>query len=259
MKKVLEEIGLNKNEILVYDTLLYKGEMTPSQIAENSGLSRTNAYAVLKGLLKKNIIKEFEKRKKLTYQVEHPQKLLDFVKEKRQKQEEAYKDLSLYMPKLIGDYEIITSTPGASYHKGLDELRRVYDEIIGLKKDVYVIASKYGRERKDVSKFMQEYLDKQSKAGIRSKAIVPITSDMKKFDIEEDEYKKRAKKNLVEIKAFPPTFITYSQVLVYGNTVAITSFKNEIHTTWIGDKEMAQTFRTIFMTLWDSEIGEKIT
>lgn len=259
MQEVLENIGLNKNETVVYGALLHSGEMTASRVAEKTGLTRTNSYAVLKTLLKKGIISEFSKKKKLTYQVEHPQTLLDFVKEKRQKEEEAYKELTLHMPKMIDDYEIVTSVPGASYLKGMNELKRVYDDILGAKKDVYVMASKYAREKKEVMRFMEEYLVKQGKAGIHSKAIVPMVSSSKKFDKSDKEYLDNAGKYKTEVKLFPPTFLLYSQVMVYGDAIAITNFKNQIVTTWIGDKDMAQTFRTIFMALWENNLGEQIT
>ena len=58
MKKILEDIGLNKNEALVYNTLLYKGEMIPSQIAEYTGITRANSYAILKSLVEKGVIEE---------------------------------------------------------------------------------------------------------------------------------------------------------------------------------------------------------
>jgi len=253
MQKVLEDIGLNKNETLVYLDLLYRGEMIPSKISENIGLARTNVYAILKGLVRKEIIEEFERKKKLTYKVKHPQALLELMKEKRQREEESYKNLSLMVPKLVDEYEIVTGIPGASYLKGVDELRRVYEDISAVKKDVYVFGSKYARDKKEASAIMKEYIKEQSSLGIKAKVLMPRTSAKKTTDAKKD------KNSLVETKYLPPAFLLYSQVIVYGRAIAITSFKKQIITTWIGDEDMAQTFRTIFMTLWDSEIGERVT
>lgn len=252
---ILEDIGLNKNEALVYQTLLNKGELIASQVAETTKLNRPNAYAILKSLTQKGVIEEFDKKKKLTYRVDHPQKLLDFMQNKRQEQEEKYKELSLIMPKLIDDYEIVMNKPGVSYLEGFDGFKRVYQDILKTKKDVYVMVSKYARERKEIREFMTIQITKQKERGVKVKAIRP---EISKSSLGEAEYIERAKHSLVEIKSMPPSFLLYSQVLIYGDTVAITSFKNKFITTWIQNKDIAQTMRTIFMTMWDSGIGEKI-
>ncbi|RJO60767.1 hypothetical protein C4544_04495 [candidate division WS5 bacterium] len=249
MEKVLSDIGLNKNEIDVYLGLLYEGEMTPSHVADHTGLSRTNSYAILKGLAKKEIIEEFEKKKKLHYRVLHPQTLIEMVKAKRERQENAYKNLSLMMPKLIDDFEIVSGVPGASYLKGVNELERVYKDISQARKDVYVFSSKYSQDKKEAIALMRKYIKEQAKLGIKAKVLMPQNS--KKSETGK-------KNNLVEVKYLPASFLLFSQIIVYGDAIAITSFKTNVVTTWIGDKDMAQTFRTIFMTLWDSDIGGKL-
>jgi hypothetical protein len=43
-----------------------------------------------------------------------------------------------------------------------------------------------------------------------------------------------------------------SQVIIYNNTVSITSLKKEIVTTVIENEDIAQTFKKIFDYLWDA-------
>lgn len=248
MEKVLLDIGLNKNEVEVYQALLLEGEMTPNQVAEQTGLSRTNAYAILKGLVKKEVIEEFEKKKKLAYKVLHPQTLIEMMKAKRERQENAYKNLSLMMPKLIDDYEIATSVPGASYLKGVKELERVYKDISRAKKEVYIFSSKYSNNKKEATALMRKYIKEQARLGIKAKVLMPKSSHKSETS---------KKNNLVEVRFLPHSFLLFSQILVYGDAIAITSFKSNLVTTWIGDKDMAQTLRTVFLTLWQLAPSEK--
>jgi hypothetical protein len=44
-----------------------------------------------------------------------------------------------------------------------------------------------------------------------------------------------------------------SQIIIYNNTVSITSLKKEVITTIIENEDIAQTFKKLFNYLWDTE------
>ena len=46
-QSVFKEIGLNENEVIVYNLLLDYGEIAPPKISELTSINRQNAYAII--------------------------------------------------------------------------------------------------------------------------------------------------------------------------------------------------------------------
>jgi sugar-specific transcriptional regulator TrmB len=126
---ILEKIGLNKNESYIYNILLTNGEMSAPDIAEKARLklTRQNTYMVLKGLVKRGLVEELDKRKKLTYRLEHPQKLLDFLEEEKKALEENEKMVESVLPEIISDYNLAHNKPGIAYYEGTQGIRKIFE------------------------------------------------------------------------------------------------------------------------------------
>jgi len=78
----LAGLGLSEKEQAVYSALLEIGGAFPSKVSEITKLNRSTTYSVLTDLAVKGLIIEMRRRNKIFYQIEKPQKLLRFARER---------------------------------------------------------------------------------------------------------------------------------------------------------------------------------
>jgi len=56
IEQTLEQLGLNKKEIMIYLEILKRGKTTPARVALSTAINRATVYSVAKNLIKKGII-----------------------------------------------------------------------------------------------------------------------------------------------------------------------------------------------------------
>src|SRR3982751_5409148 len=102
LRRELEKAGLSDKAALVYITLLQMGGAYPSTISETTRLNRSTVYKILLDLSVKNLVTEITRGKKLFYQVEKPEKLIRFSRNKAEMAQEAYEKTKELIPELEG-------------------------------------------------------------------------------------------------------------------------------------------------------------
>ena len=80
--KFLRDIGLTDNEIRIYLELLSTEEALASDLADRTDINRTLTYQILKKLLKRGLISYVIKNNTKYFKAGHPDKLVDYLKEK---------------------------------------------------------------------------------------------------------------------------------------------------------------------------------
>jgi len=239
---LFEEIGLNHSEIKIYKRLLEYGELSPPRLSELTGLTRQNAYAALRTLSNKELIDEDRRKKKLTYRPVHPGKLNELVDRKIDESREVHRSLQSFLPELEGMYFLSGNKPGITYFEGLNGVKRIYEDILKDKPNqVQVFRSVYDKERLD--KYLTWYIKRQLAAGIETRIISPklVTDDL----IEKDKKLNRARKYVPE-----SLFRINTQIMIYNNNIAFITLEKKLMGFVISSKDVAQTLRTIFETLW---------
>ena len=81
-EEILEELGLSKNEVKVYLTLLEAGSATSWEISKRIKIHRTNTYDALNRLVRKGLVSYISKSDKKLYQILEPSQLRNVLKEK---------------------------------------------------------------------------------------------------------------------------------------------------------------------------------
>ena len=143
--EILKKVGLTDSQARVYYCLLQDGTMSPPELAEKTGLSRENCYAIANRLTELGII-EHTDDKKANYRVLNPS-ALEVLAEKRRKimakNEKFVKDnLSSLMDIFYANNEM----PGARTLEGPDGIKEVYLDILRVKKDVYFLRTEADAE-----------------------------------------------------------------------------------------------------------------
>ncbi|PIZ01201.1 hypothetical protein COY62_00045 [bacterium (Candidatus Howlettbacteria) CG_4_10_14_0_8_um_filter_40_9] len=243
---ILTNIGLNKNESLIYETLLSYGEMIASELTEKTKLGRQNTYAVLKTLVQKGLVEEFDKKKKLTYRVEPPQKLLEYTENKKIELEENEKTLSSLLPTLMSDYNLAHNKPGVVYYEGIEGIKRIYEDTLREKpEEILVFRSPY--EEKRLNKYIFDYMRRRAKLNIKTKIISP-TNPSKEIEKNDELYQKERKYIPINI------FDLYTEIDIYGNKVAFMSFKKNVMGFIVESPDVTHTLRTLFNLIWKAEL-----
>ena len=233
--KLLEQIGLTKNQSLVYLSLLKLGSTTAQNIIKESGMHRSRVYDSLERLedlgLVSYVVKDFKKY----FQAAAPEKLLDYVDEKK----EIVSQLISELKKLEG---MKKEEINASIYKGKEGIKTIHSAMLKEVKDVYVLGAK-GMIFKELPYFIPNFEKERIKKKIKFKLIY----DKKEFrEFEKDKIKRK----MFEGKSLPPGFDSKSVVNIFGNKVAIVLWKDYPSGFIINNKDVADSFRKWFELMY---------
>lgn len=144
--KILEQIGLSKNESEIYLALLDLGPSSISKISEKTAIHRPLIYKALPELLEKKLISQTQKGKNVLYVAEPPNRL-----------ESIFDDLKYQffemLPDLEDSYSSNNKKPKIRFLEGKDGTKRVFDDVVRSlnKGDTFYryTSNKDGKEKKD--------------------------------------------------------------------------------------------------------------
>ena len=239
---LLEQSGLNQSEVKIYKRLIEYGELTPPRLSELTGLTRQNTYAALRTLTSKQLIDLVPRRKNLTYQAQHPNKLVEYVDKQINETKIVQKSLAANLPELVSLFNLTNSKPGIVYFEGLESIKNIYlDGLRSKPEEVLVFRSTHDDDK--LGNFLINYKKRRALNGTRTKMIsqTEVTEQM----IQDD------KKLLIQRKYVPDeVFHLDTEVAIASNQVSFITFDKKVTGFVITSKEVAQTLRTIFDSLW---------
>lgn len=243
----LIKLGLTPDQAKIYEVLVSSPVLPAKIIAGRTGVSRELTYVVLKQLEELDLIEKSTNTKIIMFRAKNPRsikKILEKKYEAAQSAEKAYQDI---VGSMIGDFNIAHSKPYIRYYEGIEGLQKTYDHLLKYAKTVYVVRSIYDNENPTIRKMVIEQIKKQAAKKIRSYVLSPLLPHMSQDKLRHDLERNITRKIVTKEKLTLP-----SQVIIYNNTVSITSMKKEMITTIIENEDIANTFRTLFSYMWDS-------
>ena len=128
-ERVLEDVGLSKNEARVYAALLNAGAATPAAIAKRSRLHRTNVYDALKRLSERSLVASVQDKDARQYRAAQPEALQTMLQEKQAK-------LEMIMPQLKLAQQLNADTGNAGVYEGWKALTTILDEFLKYNKPI---------------------------------------------------------------------------------------------------------------------------
>lgn len=243
-KDTLIKIGLNEGEAKIYETLLLEGALPVILLSKKINLTRTNTYNILSSLIKKGLVESVEKKKKMYFHAGSPEKLRNIF-EKTNKEKDIIKDeLTNILPALTSAFLASSNKPSINYWEGISGLERIYNDILKEKKNLLIFASIIDREMPEFNKLIDKQIKKQIKQEIKVKALV-------REETLTNNYAQNKKAKNIEVrglKNYKPT----SQIIIYGDKVAITSFKKDLMSTLIQNESIANSLKNIFEIIWQN-------
>jgi sugar-specific transcriptional regulator TrmB len=238
-------IGLTDKEADIYDLLIRKGEVLAATIIKESGLKRATVYKSLYALEKKGLVSKRDIKKKIHFRPESPDKLLSYAEEQIKLQERAKLDIQAMLPNLTSSYILSVEKPVVSIFEGVKGMQDVFDDINKTQTDILLYRSVYDDQHPELDTLIQKQIKQQVKLGIHTRTITPLAKQTKEVFTKYDE------KNLVTRHIVDSHLLSLpSQILIYGEKVAIISLKNNIVATVINHPDIAETFKKLFELLW---------
>ena len=240
---LLRKAGLTESQAKGYLALIEHGDLTPVELAEKTGESRTNGYAICEKLEKLGLATKKD-GPKAAYTPAHPA-ALEVLAEKRRKvlmrnEQEVKGGLS----PLIDMYYRFRETPGARTLQGTDGIREVFADVIRTGADVYFIRTPADIQTLPDEFFWQHQKDRTA-AGITTFALTPLSDHAKQGVLSG-----RDQENAFHRTFYPPEAYTEPvEIQIYGDKLAFIAYGETQMATIVHSPPIAAAMRQMLILL----------
>ena len=238
--EILKKAGLTDSQAKGYLALIENGALTPVEIAEKAGETRTNGYAIADKLVDLGLARKTN-GSKAKVEAENPTKIRSLIASRQQQLKVVNDELTGLLPSLLSRFRLTSDQPGVMSLEGIDALKLVYDEIIATKQDVLIFPSAHDRTDPETSELIDKQIKRQREAGVKSLALISA---------DEFDAIKAQEDGLLSVRKLPDGVSFDAQIMVFGNTVVSTVFRHGIVSTIISSPDTASTLRNAFFAIW---------
>ena len=245
--KILEEIGLTKSETNVYLALLELGSSSTGKIVDKSKASSSKIYEILDRLMQKGLVSFIIKSGVKFFEAAPPERIMDFLKEKEKTFSEQKNELKKIIPELELKRNLSKYKSEATVFKGIKGGETAFRYMVNsmTKEDewiAFVVSFTNKRYFDSISNIHRWRANK----GLRARLII---NEEKRADAEA-----RGDIPLTEIKFVPGELQTPAIVNVAGNITLINIMGEDATAFMIESKDVADSFRNQFETLWTQKV-----
>jgi len=235
---LLEKLGLTKNEITIYLSLLELGSTTTGPLGKKSGLHSSRVYESLNKLIDKGLVGFVIKSNRKYFSAADPNKIFDIIDEEKRKAQQLIPQL-----KLLKRGKAIEEN--ATVYEGYKGVKSVYDNIVRSlnKGDEILVFGARGADESFMSKtYFKEYTKRRIKKGIKMKMI--FNEDARETG------KFYSDLPNTEVKYMPKDMKTPAAVDIYANNVGTLILKPKPMVFLITSKEVADSYKEFFKLFW---------
>jgi sugar-specific transcriptional regulator TrmB len=236
LESVLQSLGLNEKQAKVYLALLQMGKGSVPAISIKAGTKRPTTYLLLEELRMKGLINLLPRAQKVLYTANSPQQLLDEQREKERL-------IKANMPELLAMFNAKMEKPKVTYYQGESNVVKLYDEIFK-EKEIDIFASLGAIPKELLAKAEKHFAD-ISKNQTRVRELLQSDKDS-------IEYTNRREQGIHQIKFAPKECLFPTDNIIYGNKLAIFSFKDEPMAVVIESSDVTETYKSMFEIVWNS-------
>ncbi|TAK05100.1 hypothetical protein EPO33_03895 [Patescibacteria group bacterium] len=233
---LLKSLGFNDSESRVYIASLELGPSPVQIVAKKAGFSRPSTYAAITGLSQKGLMSSYIRGKRKLFSAEPPDRLLHFVEEESKKMQSKVREIA----SVLNDLRLLQKgeRPGVKFFEGVEGLRTILEDIAATKPATVDEMANIDAVKEIFSdpelRAIQDVLSKRKTPG-RALLLGNV---------------QRARPG-VDVRVLPPKdFEFYGDLVIYGDKVAIVTFKGAIIGVVIDSAIAAQTLRALFDLAW---------
>ena len=238
--EILQKLGLTKNEIKVYITILKLGSCLAGEITRKSDVHRRNVYDAVERLVEKGLVSFITKNNRKWFEAVDQERFLGLIKEKEDELKDMEKDIQKILPELKLSKGLARTKQEVQFFKGREGLKTVYDDILRTGKS-YV---GYGRSKsleKILRFFLKHYVRDRVKKKINIRLIYEQSAKGASY----------TKTKYTECRYIPNEMSSNAALRIYGDKVAILLLSEEEPLAIvIESKAIADGYRKYFEVMW---------
>lgn len=239
-EKILKEIGLTDAEIKVFIELSKLDSAMASEIAGKVGIYRTNVYDILESLIEKGLVSYIIKANRKHFIASKPQKLLGYLKEKKEKIKEQEKQIQELIPILLKLKQPKQEELKAEIYRGKEGLKTLLDDMLTERKTIYYLGYS-AVSQQIIPYFFIHWHKRRIKMKIKRKIITK----------EQMKNSEAVKMQLTEVKFLPDSYNLPISTMIYGNKLWVLIPSDNDHISLlIESKKLSQSFLNYFEYLW---------
>lgn len=248
LTSALEGVGFHEKKARIYLALLELGEGSVIEIAKKAGLKRTTVYNILPELLDAGYIRRMQKQKHNLFYVED-------VRDLKRSVEEQERSIAAILPQLSAIHNVLPSKPHISFYEGHGGMRALYQDILDSVREGDTVLSFTGLadfHQLVPQEFSEWYIRERVKRKFRARIIAPEspTSQL---------WLANAPKELRDIRLITnEPFAFNADAEIYGDKVALLSYKEGFMGVIIESKEIAAMHRASFEVMWNAIDKDKV-
>lgn len=245
LKDSLVSLGLSDKEASVYLALLELGRSTVSKISRHADVNRATGYVILDSLVNMSLAHISGKEPKQEYTAESPDNLVQLLREKKTRAEEALATAEGLALKLKS-IQKVEDRPQVKFYEGIEGMKQVYEDTLTSKETIRAFASV-----EDVhslfGNYFPTYYKRRAGKGISIRAVFPDTPasiERSRLDNEEARESILVPKDMYEF---------HPEINIYDNKIMIASWREKLGII-IESAEIADAMKKVFELAW---IGAK--
>ncbi len=241
IENVLEDIGLYKNEIIIYTDLIKVSKASALELAKRTGIHRSNAYTALAELVSKGLVSEIVEEDKKYFRALPVSELKDYVKHMFQETEKGVENIVPKLKEISSDKKEGKNSVEVS--EGLFAAKEMLKEVFSNSKDLYGFGISKGFFNGIGEGFLKGLIDERLKKEFKIKSI--LYENLKR------QTKILKNRKFLESKYVGDSYSGPVSKIISDDIVLIFVFSNPIHVIKIKNKVIAESYISQFNLLWN--------
>lgn len=239
IKDTLSRIGLTQGESEIYELLVEIGTCNAGTLIKRASLASSKVYDVLHRLTNKGLVSFSVKNGVKYYDATPPERLIDFIEEKKKSLNFAEEEIKKIIPIIKGRRESLKESSSVRMYVGNQGPKIVIKELAEeSRKDG--INYGFGTPRNPFAEVYPNELNEFFKAEKKYKLKTLLLFAQGN----------RQKQPNAKIRYLPPEFFSPVRTMIAGNKVFLVDFTKPYTSIIIENKQVAQSYKEHFKILW---------
>ncbi|HLD20136.1 MAG TPA: helix-turn-helix domain-containing protein [Patescibacteria group bacterium] len=249
LKQALGELGLSNNEIQCYLTSYRIGKSSIGEIARQLRMDRSSAYLAFERLKDEGLIEEDVTHSVKKVWAYPPQEIAFRLRSKIRILRKRFDDIESTLPLLLAEYSEYEAKPVLRFFSGKHGLKQITDDVLEHARGEVLLLSNQREERRVFSHLEhRNFIRERMLKNISIRVLVPDTPES--HELQKEDVKCFRQTRIIHGQMHPFS----SEVYMYGDRVAMVSFKNDIIGFIVHSSDFATTQRWMFEELWNTYV-----
>lgn len=243
-EEIMQEIGLTKSEVAVYQALIRLGSSTTGPVVKEAGISSGKIYEIMDKLISKGLVSYIVNSGKKYFQPTNPERFRDYIEIKERKIKKIKPNVEEMVDYFREKLNKLDNVSTAEIFEGIDGFK-TFSEIclrtLNEKTD-YCILGVSKEVNDSFGAYLLDWQKRRAAKGIRLKIV--YNEDAKAYG------KKRQKLRNTKVRYLPKSMKTPALIEIFEDYVATIIVIPKPIIFLIKNKEAADSYLQYFKLMW---------